>query len=507
MKRMVVDTIVEMDAKRRRIEGHRPTRMLSYTSKSCAFSAALNENRIARGVDFFFDLYDTTTKPFHCTAFADNGPECSSDENKFHHVYFIKQLNILVEAAKRAGITLKQHVYWSKSGRWMTLDDKVGATGVEPDFCMTATRADESWPPVPKDGEKVKPPQSKYDVTVAMEMKKKFTEKDQIEALDYGERLLCIQRGRKSAYSALLHCCKKDKVIRWLKIEETSDGKFSTKISRPASLAPSGEGQKQLLTILTKSSEELGLDFPTIKSSETNDLVQITSLIGEGATSTVYAANFRGQQGVLKLLKPGFENRADHEYNILKHELEKENLKGIPSAVTMICNGALFFAEELTYVNILNSEQCTELIDILKNAHSAGVVHRDVRPDNIMQSLNGQVFLIDWGFAYRLSEQSIPPFEGTFRYASDDVLDSAIISSERAPQPKDDLHSLARIILSQNSTCLKGELAELTPANLKAAKDLWQRKRDSYPSHEWLFDAAERCQYDKMKEGIFGGRR
>ena len=148
-----------------------------------------------------------------------------------------------------------------------------------------------------------------------MEMKKEFEETDQLEALDYGERLLCFQRGRPVAYSALFHCRESEKIIRWLQTKEVQ-GRFCTQVSRPESLAPGEAGQKQLLTVLAMSSAELGLDFPQVGASDSNESVRITSLLGEGATSTVYAASFQGQSGALKILKSGFEQLADHEYNI-----------------------------------------------------------------------------------------------------------------------------------------------------------------------------------------------
>ena len=139
----------------------------------------------------------------------------------------------------------------------MKLDDGT-VDGVEPDFCMTEIVDQTTIVPDPKDG--VKLPQSNYDVSIAMEMKKCFLDTDQLEAIDYGERLLCFQRGRRRAYTALFHCCRNDKSIRWLEGREEDD-QFVTHVSCPESLAPDGAGQQELFAILTVSSAELGLDY------------------------------------------------------------------------------------------------------------------------------------------------------------------------------------------------------------------------------------------------------
>lgn len=257
-------------------------------------------------------------------------------------------------------------------------------------------------------------------------------------------------------------------------------------------------------TILTKSSADLGLDFPQISASGTNELVGITSVIGEGATSTVYAATFQGHMGVLKCLKHGFVHLADHELLVLEL-LRHNNVIGIPRHVTGIRNGVLFFGEELTRVDSLDREKLSDLVDCLRAAHKAGVVHRDVRPDNIMQDSEGRISLIDWGFAHRKTPTAtIPEFQGTFQYASEEVLASAISGELRKPQPKDDLASLVRVMLSMLSPSLQDELAEIQANGLSAAQSFWADKRKANQHYEWVFELANSCNYDALKAAMFG---
>ena len=113
----VEEILDRYERKRRRIEGRRPRRVLSYVSKSHAFSHVEAGRRIRRGAGFFFPLLTLPEASFNCTAFAEDGPEQKLDENKFHHPYFMEQMKLLVEAALSANIPIKQQVYWSNSGK------------------------------------------------------------------------------------------------------------------------------------------------------------------------------------------------------------------------------------------------------------------------------------------------------------------------------------------------------------------------------------------------------
>jgi len=132
---------------------------------------------------------------------------------------------------------------------------------VEPDFITTDVdlsrkNADGSQFYVGKEEDGSEKP-AKYDVALTFEQKKVFVDADQIEAIDYAERIFRIQRGRNIAYTALFHCCENEKIIRWMKVSP-GDGHYVTEVSLPESLAPLGLGQRQLLTMLSKTSEELG---------------------------------------------------------------------------------------------------------------------------------------------------------------------------------------------------------------------------------------------------------
>jgi hypothetical protein len=432
--------------------------------------------------------------PIKSTAFRRKAPSSDADENTVHHKYFLEETAKLVASARRAKRKINQQIYWTKSGQWLKLDDRIAA-GVEPDFCTTEVVDEKSL--VGDFSKGAQAPLSKYDVALVFEQKKKFLETDLIEAVDYGERLLCIHRGRRVVYTALFHCCDDEKTIRWLETQEVN-GKFLTRVSRPQSLMPDCVGQQELLTVLTKTSTELGLIFPKVKASNSDDMVSINSIVGEGATSTVYAARFRKETGILKLMKSGFENLADHEEQILTL-LQQNEVGGVPSSFTKVSHGALFFGETLHHISRLTALHTNDLVRSLQQAHTAGVVHRDLRPDNVMEDSYGRACLIDWGFAYVIESPEIPPFQGTFRYASDEVLASAIAGELRRPQVKDDLESFVRMILSLSALSpIQDDLARMEQGDFLAAKEYWLEKRTMNPNYENTFVAAETSNYDAL---------
>jgi WD40 repeat protein len=80
-----------------------------------------------------------------------------------------------------------------------------------------------------------------------------------------------------------------------------------------------------------------------------------------------------------------------------------------------------------------------QLLDVLEAAHALGIVHRDVKPGNIMLDHNGQVKLTDFGIAHIVGEPrltSVGVIMGTQAYMAPELFDSAPIT------PAADLWSL-----------------------------------------------------------------
>ena len=71
------------------------------------------------------------------------------------------------------------------------------------------------------------------------------------------------------------------------------------------------------------------------------------------------------------------------------------------------------------------------LCEIVEFAHAKGVVHRDIKPDNVMLGSYGEVYLLDWGLALALTDEAaahLPraadasDMAGTLHYASPEMV-------------------------------------------------------------------------------------
>lgn len=84
------------------------------------------------------------------------------------------------------------------------------------------------------------------------------------------------------------------------------------------------------------------------------------------------------------------------------------------------------------------------LMEVAKAAHFAhtrGIVHRDLKPDNVMIGRFGDVYLLDWGIAIRLAEESRPNgVAGTPGYMAPEMV------TEKTISPRTDVYLLGAIL-------------------------------------------------------------
>ena len=83
----------------------------------------------------------------------------------------------------------------------------------------------------------------------------------------------------------------------------------------------------------------------------------------------------------------------------------------------------------------------TQLANVLGFCHNMGVVHRDVKPSNVMVTLEGKVVLIDFGLAVAANQQVFRQPAGTKHYmAPEQMLDDVMVDGRA------DLYALGRIM-------------------------------------------------------------
>ncbi|MBN2192926.1 MAG: protein kinase [Polyangiaceae bacterium] len=163
--------------------------------------------------------------------------------------------------------------------------------------------------------------------------------------------------------------------------------------------------------------------------------------IGAGGMAAVYEAE--GAQGELvavKILHPEMCVRRDVRERFLREGMVATRVQH-PGAVQIFAQGTSgedcayltmellrgeTLAQRVTRLGTLPTEEVLrvldEVLDVLKVAHGLGIVHRDIKPDNLFVAESGRIKVLDFGLA-RLLEQMPGDFRtrsglalGTFPY-------------------------------------------------------------------------------------------
>ena len=195
---------------------------------------------------------------------------------------------------------------------------------------------------------------------------------------------------------------------------------------------------------------------------------RVQRTIGEGSTSRIYEV-FDGSLNrpvALKVLLQGEQAAIERTQRFIAEAVATASFDhpGVPAIfdVDIGVEGSVFYTMKLVEGRTLGSlihawkegsdpaMPFAERVGIMlrvtnavEAAHAHGLVHRDIKPDNVMLGRFGEVYLVDWGAATRVSEEIRPG-----RRVGTPLFMSPQAAQGLAPDPADDVYSLGATLFA-----------------------------------------------------------
>ncbi|HEY1120038.1 MAG TPA: serine/threonine-protein kinase [Haloferula sp.] len=252
------------------------------------------------------------------------------------------------------------------------------------------------------------------------------------------------------------------------------------------------------LTRIGGAADEEPLPVPTVEElAEFFPQLDVLSLIGRGGMGVVYKARQKSlhRPVALKLLAP---ERAGDPMFARRFASEARSLAALnhPHIVGVHDFGEAggYFYLLMEFVDGVNLRQLiqsrrltadealeiiTPVCEALQAAHDRGIVHRDVKPENLLIDRNGTVKIADFGIARMMDE---PGMEGVFQPESDHPAAHTLAvgtpdyaaPEQRASAPFDhrvDVYSLG-VVLYEMITGERPGIGQITPPSKRVAVDM-----------------------------------
>jgi serine/threonine-protein kinase len=283
---------------------------------------------------------------------------------------------------------------------------------------------------------------------------------------------------------------------RWQKVKELFEAALELEPAQRASFLRRGDAyddevRREVESLLSSYEEAPGfMDAPAVEqwsaarrklsAGQRFSHYEIDSLIGEGGMGEVYAAHDTklGRKVALKLLPPDFTGDPDRVQRFMREARAASSLNH-PNILTVheigVEDSTHFIATEFIDGVTLRRRigdggmRLDALLDVatqtaaaLAAAHEAGVIHRDVKPENIMLRADGYVKVLDFGLA-KLS----PLRNADFGLRIDE--------GQRASHPSSNPHSALRTPQSTAPGMVMGTASYMSPEQAGGLRDVDER--------------------------------
>jgi eukaryotic-like serine/threonine-protein kinase len=161
---------------------------------------------------------------------------------------------------------------------------------------------------------------------------------------------------------------------------------------------------------------------------------KLLHVIGKGGMSTVYLGRDikTGSLAAVKVLKDQYTEDETYLKRFFTREIETTKSLDHPNIVKLLDYGkegsnyfliyeyidGVSFDKYLSSHRKLSIEKIedisSKILSALSHAHSKGIIHRDIKPQNILIKKDGKVKITDFGIAKALSSTTITQTSGMF---------------------------------------------------------------------------------------------